>query len=223
MSQAKPIVLNPDYKREPAGSRLLRIASELFYWRGIRAVGVDEIVKIAGVAKISLYRAFASKDALIVAYLKERDSAFWSGWDTAVADVNGPEDELRAMLAFLSRAISAPGYRGCPFANFTSEYPEREHDGRLIVEASRGELRKRLTNICCRLTVNDHRRLADSLFLLIEGSFTASQTVRDGGQFASSALEWATEAILAAEKRSVDGNAATYCGLRRSTASTRAD
>ncbi|MFD2498352.1 TetR/AcrR family transcriptional regulator [Rhizorhabdus histidinilytica] len=57
--------------KKTAATRVFEAARDLFYHRGIRAVGVDEIVCKAGVTKPSLYRAFASKDDLIAACLEE--------------------------------------------------------------------------------------------------------------------------------------------------------
>ena len=57
--------------RTPAGQKIWRSARELFYRDGIRAVGVAEIADHSGVAKPNIYRNFASKEALVVAYLKE--------------------------------------------------------------------------------------------------------------------------------------------------------
>jgi AcrR family transcriptional regulator len=39
----------------PARERLLRIADELFYTRGLHAVGVDEIVEKSGAVRAALY------------------------------------------------------------------------------------------------------------------------------------------------------------------------
>src|SRR6516225_4273793 len=77
-------------KRGAAGRKLARdkvfdVAADLFYRQGVRAVGVETIVKEAGVAKISLYRSFPSKDDLVVAYLESRRAAFWLQWDEAFA------------------------------------------------------------------------------------------------------------------------------------------
>ncbi|MGE5124913.1 MAG: TetR/AcrR family transcriptional regulator, partial [Betaproteobacteria bacterium] len=52
--------------------RILRVADRLFYSRGLRAVGVDEIVERSGTAKASLYAHFPTKDALIAGYLRQR-------------------------------------------------------------------------------------------------------------------------------------------------------
>ena len=63
-------------RRKLARDKVFEVAADLFYRQGVRAVGVDTIVKQAGVAKISLYRSFASKDELIVAYLQDRNDKF---------------------------------------------------------------------------------------------------------------------------------------------------
>ena len=55
------------------GERILATASELFYREGIRAIGVDTVVDLSGVSKTSLYRLFDSKDALIAAFVAEKD------------------------------------------------------------------------------------------------------------------------------------------------------
>ena len=56
----------------PAGERLLDAASELFYRRGIRAVGVDLVAETAGTTKKTLYDRFGSKDELVALYLRRR-------------------------------------------------------------------------------------------------------------------------------------------------------
>jgi AcrR family transcriptional regulator len=65
-----------------ARGRILATASELFYREGIRAIGVDTVVEQSGVSKTSLYRLFDSKDALIAAFVTEKDQLFWLwvGW-----------------------------------------------------------------------------------------------------------------------------------------------
>ena len=64
-------------QKKPAGQRVLDAASEMFYRDGIRAVGIDAIVARSGVAKMSLYRNFHSKDALVTAWLEDRNGSFW--------------------------------------------------------------------------------------------------------------------------------------------------
>ena len=56
-----------------ARQRLIETAERLFYAEGIRAVGIDRIIAEAGVAKMTLYNHFASKDDLILAVLQYRE------------------------------------------------------------------------------------------------------------------------------------------------------
>src|SRR5882672_7257252 len=65
--------------------KILETASDLFYKRGIRAVGVDLVVEKAGVAKTSLYRHFGTKDDLVAAFLEREDLDFWRTWDGVAA------------------------------------------------------------------------------------------------------------------------------------------
>lgn len=75
--------------------RILETASELFYRRGVRAVGVDLVVEKSGVAKTSLYRHFGTKDELIAAFLKREDLDFWSTWDRVTEQHS---DDAEAMM-----------------------------------------------------------------------------------------------------------------------------
>jgi AcrR family transcriptional regulator len=121
------------HRAEPASSRvaatagpaqrLLSTASELFAVQGIRAVGVDQILREAAVAKASLYSTYGSKDALVVAYLADLDQCDRNRWRQAVTDVADP---LARIMAFFDLAIaSAPvrGFRGCLYANAATEFP----------------------------------------------------------------------------------------------------
>src|SRR5437879_12636163 len=72
---AEPAVSAPG--ESDARERILETAYELFSHRGIRDVGVDEIIQRAGVAKATLYRHFPSKDDLVIAFLELRERR-WS-------------------------------------------------------------------------------------------------------------------------------------------------
>lgn len=53
-----------------ARGRILAAAYELFLQRGIRDVGIAELISRAGVAKATFYAHFTSKDELVLAYLE---------------------------------------------------------------------------------------------------------------------------------------------------------
>ena len=161
-----------------AGDRVFDVASDLFYRESIRSVGVETIVQQAGVAKISLYRSFQSKDDLIVAYLEKRNADYWHNMDRIMAAKrDDPRAQLRALMAHVSGRATTPGYRGCPFINFAAEFPDASHPGHRIVEENKREMRQRLVGLSKAISASRAARLADALFLLIEGAYASSQTL----------------------------------------------
>jgi AcrR family transcriptional regulator len=182
--------------RKRARDKILAAADELFYGQGIRAVGVDAIAKRAGVSKISLYRNFRSKDDLVVAYLENRNSAYWRLWDRTLAQYAGdPRAQLRALMTYLADRTTEPGYRGCPFINCAVEFPEPSHSGRRLAEKTKRELRLRLVRMASALGVSKPRQLADGLVLLVEGAYAASQTL-GGRKGPGNVIVWAAEALV---------------------------
>ncbi len=162
--------------RPRAADRIRATARDLFYRRGIRAVGVDEIVDTAGVTKPSLYRAFSSKDALAAAYLRDYDGEFWARFDAAVAAHPGdPRAQIGAFLAGLAARADRGGYRGCGLTNAAVEYPEVDHPARRVVEDNKRRLRERLTAMARAMGATDAEALGDGLLLLIEGGYVSGQ------------------------------------------------
>ena len=190
-----------------AGGKLARdkvstVAADLFYRKGIRAVGVEEIVKEAGVAKISLYRNFASKDDLVVSYLEDRDASFWRQWDEAFSRYESdPHAQPHAIMTYLARRTTQPGYRGCPFINYAAEFPEPSHPGHRVVEANKREWRRRLAHIAEALDVTRPKQLADGLMLLVEGAYAISQTL-GGRKGPGKEIVSAADALVDAHKAS---------------------
>ena len=179
-----------------ARDRVFEVAADLFYKDSIRAIGVDTIVKRAGVAKISLYRNFESKDDLIVAYLENRNLDYWRHIDRLLAAKgNDPRTQLRTLISYVTGRTTVPGYRGCPFINYASEFPDAAHPGHRIVDENKREMRQRLVALTKTIGASHPGPLADALFLLIEGAYASSQTL--GGRNGPAAnLLWAAEALI---------------------------
>ena len=155
-----------------ARERILATASELFYREGIRAIGVDTVVERSGVSKTSLYRLFESKDALIAAVAAEQDRLFWAWWDRIEEQhADDPRALLVALLSEIARRIGAPAYRGCPFLNLATEFPDENHPGWVAARANKEEMRARLATIVARLGVADPNRVASQIALIINGAY----------------------------------------------------
>jgi len=155
-----------------ARERILATASELFYREGIRAIGIDTVVERSGVSKTTLYRLFESKDELIAAFIAEMDRTFWARWDLLEEQHAGdPRALLEAVLSGMADRIGQPTYRGCPFLNLATEFPDASHPGRVIVRSNKEELVARLAKIVTKLGVSDPDRTASQLALLVNGAY----------------------------------------------------
>ncbi len=164
-----------------AQRHLLDAAVELFHTEGVRAVGVDAVVKRAGVNKMSLYRQFASKDDLILAYLDHMQTASLARIDASIAKREGdPRAQLLQIFVDLSERASQCGYRGCPFVNVAAEFPDPEHAARKSVVNYKAEVVRRFTALVTAAGSRHPAPLVDALSLILEGAYAASQTFGPG-------------------------------------------
>ena len=155
-----------------ARERILATASELFYREGVRAIGVDTVVERSGVSKTSLYRLFDSKDALIAAFAAEKDRSFWAWWDRIEEQHAGdPRALLEALLSGVAQRIGDSAFRGCPFLNLATEFPDDNHPGWVAARNNQEELRARLAAIVAKLGARDPNRVASQIALLINGAY----------------------------------------------------
>jgi AcrR family transcriptional regulator len=168
--------------RPSARKRIFDKASELFYLKGIRAVGVETIAAQADTTKMSLYRNFPSKDELVAEWLREHDANFWQTWEAMASRY--PRDsrrQINAAFALLAKHVADPGARGCPMANAAVEITEKDHPARKVIEAHKAKLRSRLARMCTQMRAPEPRLLADQLFLLMEGAQVTIQTLGTHG------------------------------------------
>ena len=130
----------------PAGERLLDAAAELFYRRGIRAVGVDLIADVAGTTKKTLYDRFGSKDALVALYLRRRAQR----WQVFVREFVGRTppgpDQLLAVFDALEEWLAEQD-RGCAFVNAHAEIGGTDHPGVPVIRAEKAAMRALFTEL----------------------------------------------------------------------------
>ncbi len=155
---------------------LLDTALSLFRTNGFHATGIDKILANAGVAKMTLYKHFRSKDELILAALRRRDESFRNWF---VRDVErraeAPRERLAALFDALGYWLASDGVTGCMFINAAAEYGDCEHP----IHVAAAEHKRLLTGYVRALSekagVADSDRLARQLYILIEGAIVATQ------------------------------------------------
>jgi AcrR family transcriptional regulator len=171
-----------------ARERILETAYELFSHRGIRDVGVEEVIARAGVAKATLYRHFPHKDDLVIAFLELREQRWTLGWVEAQARARGetPEEHLLAIFDLYDEWFQREDFEACSFVNVLLEMGSAHPAGIASV--------KHLQNI--RAIV---RRLAEEAGLRDPDDFARSWHILMKGSIVSAA-EGATDAAQRARE-----------------------
>jgi AcrR family transcriptional regulator len=168
--------------KQPPRERILQAARELFYRDGINAVSVDAVAAAAGTNKMTLYRHFESRDALIAAYLSELAAEGEGVWEEARGAHPGDAGaQLRYLLRRVSQFAAESTGRGCALANAAIELAERRHPARKVVEAHKRRQCERLIALCREAGYAKPGQLAEELFLLVEGARVSLQSVGAGG------------------------------------------
>jgi AcrR family transcriptional regulator len=156
-------------------SRVFQTAARLFYRRGYRAVGVDTLAQESGIAKMTLYRHYPSKDDLIVAYLNASNDEFWRHFEQAIAGRTGGREQLLAFFEGLEEYVTTPACHGCPFLNVATEYPEAGYAGHKIALEHKQAVRARFRELARQAGAREPGVLADQLVLLMDGAYMASR------------------------------------------------
>jgi len=166
--------------------QILETASELFYSQGIKATGVETIVKAAGTTKMTLYKYYPSKDDLIIAFLRKRDADF-TNW--FVAQVNSkadqPIDKLSAIFEIIGEWLAIPQFRGCAFINASAEFPIENNPVQKVSAEFYEKFRNYIAELARMAGATNPENLAQQLALLIEGAIVSEQMKRGSGAIVS--------------------------------------
>ena len=155
----------------PPRERILVAAHALFYREGIRATGVDKIIDQSSVSKVTFYRQYASKDALIRAYLDYRHGKWISWFQTSLMEAtNNGFPATDALVATLRAWFSSPDFRGCAFLNAAAELGSSEPEILETVRQHKQEMSSVLDNLFI-----DAVSAGRTLSLVIDGAIVHAQ------------------------------------------------
>ena len=156
--------------------QLIDCALELFRREGYHATGVDRIVNVAGVAKMTLYKHFASKEELILAALQRRDEGFSRTYAEELARPSlTPRARLLAVFDVLEDFIHDPAFSGCMFINASAEFADPEHPIHRATVAHKTSITDRLAGLAEEAGARDPGALAEQLSLLFDGALVTAQ------------------------------------------------
>jgi AcrR family transcriptional regulator len=153
--------------------QLVETAERLFYREGFHATGVDRVIAEAGVARMTLYKHFSSKDELVIAVLRRRAERYWSGLTTAVETTQARGHcRVLAMLDAHGEWLAHEGAQGCMFMKALGEYAGH---GDQVVDVAAENKRRLLAFVRGLLEADGlamNAGLVEQIAMLVEGATT---------------------------------------------------
>jgi AcrR family transcriptional regulator len=194
------VIEEVEMARKPAAGtrdRILDTASRLFREQGVHPVGLQQIVDECGCGKNLLYRNFASKDDLVVAYLR-RCRTEWEGViDRAIEEAGpAPADQLVAAVRAVAGQVCDADYHGCPFLNTHAEFRDPGHPAHQVSVGHFDALRRQLHAIAAQGGWPDPHGVAERILLIIYGLY-ATAAVLGAHDAAPNAITLAEETVRA--------------------------
>lgn len=189
-------------KRDPAlkADRFITVAADLFYRKGFRAVGIDEIVKDSGMTKPTLYRKFGSKDNLGAACLTKLATEDRARFERiAQQHDDDPIAQIRAIVADAAKRIDDCAYRGWPMSNAEIEITDPEHPARVVCHQYKTWMQGHLDSLSRQAGFERPTEFAAGLLLLIEGAAASWHSL--GATGPSAHLASTCEILIVAHQR----------------------
>jgi AcrR family transcriptional regulator len=180
-----------------ARERILETAERLFYRDGYHAVGVDTIVAESGVAKMTLYRHFPSKDHLIAAYLERTNEQLLTWVEKLIAPHDDPRKALEAVFEGVAKLASSPECLGCAFVGAAGEFPEPDHPGHRAAAEHKRAVVGRLSQLAAQAGARDPNALAEELLLIMDGAWSAARVFGPGSHGRRAAV--AAKALISSQ------------------------
>jgi AcrR family transcriptional regulator len=168
--------VKPASRPASARERIDRTAYELFSRHGIRAVGVDTISARSGVAKMTLYKHYPSKEELALAFLRRREELWTRSWLQQEVErrARTPGERLLAVFDVFDKWFRRSDFEGCSFVKALLEHGDRGHPVRNAAQAHLETIRAFLRRLAADAGVRDADAFARQLQMVMMGSIVAA-------------------------------------------------
>ncbi|MEV6349484.1 helix-turn-helix domain-containing protein [Actinoplanes sp. NPDC051851] len=171
---------------------VLTAAAGLFYRYGVRAVGMAQVVEAAACGKNLLYRHFPSKASLAAAYLRLYRTERERSVAEALRWADGPGPKLVTLVGEIAEMVRRPGYRGCAFRNYLTEFPGENDEPARVAKQYLADSRTQVAALVSELGGDD--LMADRVWLVVDGLHAGPPDQ------ARVAVDWVTEIV---QRRSI--------------------
>ncbi len=158
-----------------AREKILSTAYALFTQRGIRDVGIEEIIASAGIAKATLYRHFPSKDELVLAFLRQREQLWTFATIEHEARRRGADAEGRLLAIFdvFDDWFGRDDFEACSFINVLVEMGPSHVAGRASIQHL-ATIRSVVERLAMEAALREPAEFAKSWHILMKGSIISA-------------------------------------------------
>lgn len=155
---------------------LVETAARMFCANGYRSTGIDSILAEAGVAKMTLYGNFKTKEDLILASLEVLDRQGYEWIEKEVTAVaQSPLESLKKLMTVIEIFLFHSPFNGCPFIRASTEYPELGHEIHMFAQSHKGKLNDFFRKLCTQAKLKNPKQLANYIQLIMEGTMAMVQ------------------------------------------------
>lgn len=163
-----------------ARDRLIDAALELFQREGFHATGIERILSEAGVARMTLYNHFHSKEELILAAVRRADERFRRWFKQEVRRrAKTPRERLLAIFDVQGEWHRSPRFHGCVFSGAASEYTDQEHPVHAACAEHKRLMLHWVRSLAEEAGAKDPQETAGTLCLLMDGATCRAATCGD--------------------------------------------
>jgi AcrR family transcriptional regulator len=169
---------------QPRKEHLVSVAAELFNKLGYHRCGVDEIMRLSGVSKTTLYKHFPSKEHLILEVLQRRSKTFLEQVQAQVEKRRAlhpaarPHEHIAVVLDILDEWIRGGSFFGCNFVRAAAEYSDPNDPIHIHAADHKLSMKKIVSELLCELPQPQRESAAEQIMIVIDGAITTAQ-VRD--------------------------------------------
>ncbi|MEO6282923.1 MAG: TetR/AcrR family transcriptional regulator [Dyadobacter sp.] len=165
-------------------TRILEVASRLFYEQGYNSTGINQIIQEAEIARGSLYNHFPSKRDLLTAYIQNSENLWFMGLDEFLKPIEDPKQKLLAMFDYRIDRQLRSKFGGCHFNKIGAEVSGDDLDAFVLVQHQKDRLKTYIMALLGLVTpvqpaAIGKEMLLDTLFLLMEGATVAASAYKD--------------------------------------------
>jgi AcrR family transcriptional regulator len=171
-------------KESAARTRIIEVASRLFYEQGYNSTGINQIIDEADIARGSLYNHFPSKRDLLSAYIQHSEELWFAELDKFLAPIKNPKKKLLALFDYRIERQLRSNFGGCQFNKIGAEVPKDDLAAFELVRHQKDKIKFYIKDLLHQINLSEPQvlnkeMLADTLFLILEGATVSANIYKN--------------------------------------------